>query len=371
MPPKRGRLAAGEISASRLEYKCGAEKCDQNLRGDKLPDHYRKFADFDTLEIVKAMNLSDSEGYVKNKIQDQQKQNHTLFLLRGGYNVTNLPHFTTHKLSAPGPKKLTPFEQMAKRKKSDENKPEESDAENSSHEDENDECDNDSNSGAVQDTSTVNEPGEPDEIQVDTSEPANEETPAIDINEGTVYQQVRAALKDHDSPVTISNETIEQIVALTSARIMEMTKETHAENHVDDIAWIDVGNMIACRPCFNFSSSDDVPSQLKPSGNFGMIKKDQQPKLITRNKKKHCDLALHMWCVKKEKEESKCKAETKDKNNHAGEKVIRNALYCLKRGLGAEDFLGLNSKDLGSDIPNTATKNDSKAQYFKLRNIVF
>ena len=82
---------------------------------------------------------------------------------------------------------------MAKRKKSDENKPEESDAENSSHEDE------DSNSGAVQDTSTVNEPGEPDEIQVDTSEPANEETPAIDINEGTVYQQVRAALKDHDS----------------------------------------------------------------------------------------------------------------------------------------------------------------------------
>ena len=39
--------------------------------------------------------------------------------------------------------------------------------------------------------------------------------------------------------------------------------------------------------------------------------------------------------------------------------------------MGAEDFLGLNEKDLGSDIPNTATKNDSKAEYFKLRNVIF
>ena len=44
------------------------------------------------------------------------------------------------------------------------------------------------------------------------------------------------------------------------------------------------------------------------------------------------------------------------KNIRAGEKIVLNALYCLKRGSGAEDFLGLNEKDLVSDIKNTATK---------------
>ena len=102
-----------------------------------------------------------------------------------------------------------------------------------------------------------------------------------------------------------------------------------------------------------------------------MIKKNQEKKALNQQKKRHSEKPLHTWCVKKEQDEAKCKSENQDKNYRAGEKVVRNALYCLKRGLGAEDFLGLNEKDLGSDIPNTATKNDSKAQYFNLRNIVF
>ena len=75
--------------------------------------------------------------------------------------------------------------------------------------------------------------------------------------------------------------------------------------------------------------------------------------------------------MKKEQQDLKSKTQAQDLNMRAGEKVVRIALYCFKRGLGAQDFLALNDKDLGSDITNTATKNDSKAEFFKLTNVVF
>ena len=119
--------------------------------------------------------------------------------------------------------------------------------------------------------------------------------------------------------------------------------------------WLDLGNLLACRSCFHYSNHDDVPKAMKPSARFGIIKKDQQQFHLNHSKKEHCEKPLHRWCQKKEKEDLKNKAENQENNVRAGEKVVRNALYCLKRGLGAEDFLGLNEKDLGSDIKNTAT----------------
>ena len=83
----------------------------------------------------------------------------------------------------------------------------------------------------------------------------------------------------------------------------------------------------------------------------------------------HCNYALHMWCVEKFKNESLKQADEKEKNRLAGKKVVRNALFCFLRSYGAEDFLALNEKD--SDLPDIATKNDSRNMFFKLRNVVF
>ena len=373
MPGKRGRLSASDtgVPASRKDYKCKAEDCNQALRGDKLQDHYRKHADFDALEVVKKMSPADSVAYVRSKIRDSQKLNHTLFLLQGGYNATNLPHYSTHTLSCPEPKKLNPFERMAKKQK-ESDASEENEAQNPNEAEKmitQGDGDVGSNESEVQ-PEAGDQPSSIDE-RTGIENTTVEENLSRKFDDMAIYDQVKAAIQDH--PVTISSEHIEAIAAQISAKMLQMTEgrsaDTDSQN--DDIMWIDLGNMIACRACFNHSQDENAPAKLKATGNFGMFKRDQAKYQLNWQKKKHCELPLHEWCMKKEREEKKGKAENQDNNNRAGEKVIRNALYCLKRGLGAEDFLGLNEKDLGSDIPNTATKNDSKAQYFKLRNIIF
>ena len=94
---------------------------------------------------------------------------------------------------------------------------------------------------------------------------------------------------------------------------------------MDEIEWIDLDTMIACRACLNFSTHSEVPHKLKATGNFGMIKKNQEKKALNQQKKRHSEKPLHTWCVKKEQDEAKCKSENQDKNYRAGEKVVRNA----------------------------------------------
>ena len=52
----------------------------------------------------------------------------------------------------------------------------------------------------------------------------------------------------------------------------------------------------------------------------------------------------------------------------AGIKIHNNALYCLKKGFSSIDFVDLNSKEADS---KTATKNDSKKEFFMLRDIYY
>ena len=58
-------------------------------------------------------------------------------------------------------------------------------------------------------------------------------------------------------------------------------------------------------------------------------------------------------------------------------KIVRNALFCFQESLGSKAFVRLNMKDflaeedLGLKLYNIATKNDSKKQFFWLRNVVF
>ena len=186
---------------------------------------------------------------------------------------------------------------------------------------------------------------------------------------GCIYDQVRKALKDHKNQSqgsVITDEIIELIAAKTSANIIQMNKRNSESEDIKNVDWIDLGDTLACRSCLDYSKHKDVPTPLKATARFGTIKKNQQQNTINQSKKLHCEKPLHQWCQRKEHEELKNKADSADKNLCTGENIVRNALYCLKRGLGAQDFVGLNEKDLGSDIPNTATKNDRAEQSFSI-----
>ena len=161
---------------------------------------------------------------------------------------------------------------------------------------------------------------------------------------------------------------------MISAKTIQMQEERQKSMIPEnEEIWLTTDKIIVCQPCLAHMESEDIPKELKLSkkGNFGYIKKKQGQFTITAVKKTHIRHPLHVWCVTKQEKVKNSKAKIEAANVRSGEKVIRNALFCFKRGLGAADFVALNEKDVGSDIQNTATKNDSKAEYFKLRNTIF
>ena len=376
---KTGPLPSGDTPASRQSYKCEAENCVHECRGDRLQEHYRKMADFDVLDTVKAMSESDAMAWIKAKLKDKEKLSHTMFLFSGGFSAEKLPTYKIHKRSKDQEEKLNPFQQCAKRTKL---------ATQDTGKIQSESEDVTADTGQKSATSADDQEGKTESVceQLEIDSPKESDTPEerspekvipnLDGSNMSIYEQVRTALRDHENEHKsdpLSTEHMEQLAALISAKTIQLTKQSESkeESCEDNISWIDVGNMTACRVCFNYSKTEDVPNNLKASGNFGLIKKGQRNFNMTRLKKEHCQKPLHHWCLKKEQQDLKSKTVAEDLNMRAGEKVVRNALHCFKRGLGAEDFLALNDKDLGSDITNTATKNDSKAEFFKLRNVVF
>ena len=104
-----------------------------------------------------------------------------------------------------------------------------------------------------------------------------------------------------------------------------------------------------------------------------MVSLDQENRHLIETKHIHESNELHIWC---RHNEQKMDAE-KDKNymlsSKAGEMVVRNALLCLKKGWSSEEFVSLNDKDnLTIDLNgHVATKNDSRAEFFNIREVVF
>ena len=108
-------------------------------------------------------------------------------------------------------------------------------------------------------------------------------------NCGTVYEQVRAALKDHEElsekSRLLSDEDLESLAALISAKTIQMTKEIQANElaDMDDCDWIDLENKIVCKVCLAHSKSEDIPKdivKIKNVANFGFISKSQKEKFI-------------------------------------------------------------------------------------------
>ena len=142
--------------------------------------------------------------------------------------------------------------------------------------------------------------------------------------------------------------------------------------------WVEEDDVWICNPCLFNSKSKNVPKKLLPgrSGTFGFVSKSAANK-ITRNKSRHIESKLHEWCVYESQKESETKSLNDRRNEIAGTKIVRNALLCFIRGYGSDDFLLMNlkdylaEKDLGSKLYNIATKNDSKIQFFRQRNVIF
>ena len=127
------------------------------------------------------------------------------------------------------------------------------------------------------------------------------------------------------------------------------------------------------------SNSKSVPAKLRKGrrGNFGYVGKTGKTSKIIANKNIHLQKPLHKWCVRKYQKEIENKTAIDRRNELAGKKIIRNALFCFMQSLGSAAFVALNMKDFlsekgfGSDQYHYATKNDYKSEFFRLRNVVF
>ena len=91
----------------------------------------------------------------------------------------------------------------------------------------------------------------------------------------------------------------------------------------------------------------------------------------TRSKNQHCSIALHGWCVDEYEKETKEKLSFDEQNFRAGQMVIERAIFCFQRSLGAQDFVAMNALNQHTKIENNATRNDSGASFFKIRNVAF
>ena len=189
-------------------------------------------------------------------------------------------------------------------------------------------------------------------------------------------EQIKAAIKSKFDleKMNFGDEFIEEFTIKIATKVVRLLKESESkeeEKVVIDDCWNIHTDFLVCNPCLMYK--DKAPKELKKSnkGSYGIVKKEIGHQM-KRNQAEHCKLGLHNWCKNKLKTESKKKDEEKELNKLAGQKIVKNGLFCFLRSGSAADFLALNSKDSSaSDISNVATKNDSKKMFFKLRNVAF
>ena len=190
--------------------------------------------------------------------------------------------------------------------------------------------------------------------------------------------KVDATKSDSQIAKPESMEDFQQLANLLLAKFLQtqqIQKEKDLKN--SENFWVESEALWICNPCLFFSKSPDCPAKLITlrRGNFGYVNNTGKPYYITSSKKNHTDNPLHKWCVKQHKKETKLKNSADRKNEYAAKRIIRNALICLKRSWSGEDFLALNEKNMLDDMDIgayvSATKNDSRGEFFRLRSLIF
>ena len=213
------------------------------------------------------------------------------------------------------------------------------------------------------------------EIDATTNDPPNEfgDNPNHGINIG----QIENIIKEQLGKLT-SKEYKKEISIQIAAQVVQLLNKKQQEPSSafnKDEFWQKYDDYYICNPCALHHKRRDFPAEHKKSikCNYGMIKNSSKLTKghLKRSKNDHCVLESHKWCVKEYEKKKETKLTYEEANAAAGKIVISNALFCFKRSLSSKDFVAMNAKEQICHPETAATKNDSAAEFFKLRNVVF
>ena len=222
---------------------------------------------------------------------------------------------------------------------------------------------------------TQNVENENVEIDATTNDPPNEfgDNPNHGINIGQIENIIKEQLgkltsKEYKKEISI--QIAAQVVQLLNKKQQEPSSAFNKDEY-----WQKYDDYYICNPCALHHKRRDFPAEHKKSikCNYGMIKNSSKLTKghLKRSKNDHCVLESHKWCVKEYEKKKETKLTYEEANAAAGKIVISNALFCFKRSLSSKDFVAMNAKEQICHPETAATKNDSAAEFFKLRNVVF
>jgi hypothetical protein len=179
---------------------------------------------------------------------------------------------------------------------------------------------------------------------------------------------------ENNNEVELSEDSIKKL-ADEIVKKMKIHKDGTKEKKDDDDRehWISAQEHFICRPCARLAQSPQVPKALESCrrGNFGLVKRDQTKKKSDEAIRKHENGDLHKWCMVREKDEDKKKSDLQEEDRKRGEKVIRNAVHCLKHGQSSVDFVALNNLDHINPDTEAAVKNNSRFAFFEIRELTW
>lgn len=183
----------------------------------------------------------------------------------------------------------------------------------------------------------------------------------------SIVDEIKKELKGDDLVEELSLKISEIVYSRLNAPQVE-TESLTSNNH-----WLKGEDYYVCSPCMKFSDCSEAPSNLKKFHKkiFGYVKTNQTTSHLNRSIKEHNENELHKWCVHKACQSDAELKNVENENKKVGRQIIRNGLFCLNNSLSSHDFVKLNDKDNLTEGLTSATKNDSTAEYFKIRELAY
>ena len=95
----RKRRLPGTIEPCKERRHCGADRCNEQLVGTSISQHYKSKTDFGKLKELRSLPRQLAEEKLKTL------DPHLAYMFRHNHSATNLPHWKTHKpVAKPIPK---------------------------------------------------------------------------------------------------------------------------------------------------------------------------------------------------------------------------------------------------------------------------
>ena len=394
---KRGPLKK-EGAVSKTYYNC--KVCEKRIRGDELRAHYLSKVNFNILNEAKTLPKLSALSKI-NSIDDTDKQKHTKYFYEQKYfSRDDIPSYKHHK--RPVQNVETPFDMCKKNKGSDSpNLPSTSDGNLETETFHNTEFNAFNEATQSIEATAPAEPfpqAEPTPHDDATPPPIEQTLPTIVENVetdahfdlgATVEDPIQESIGLQPSSVltNIKGEVLSAVADVLNGSVLNSEVNEFIDDLTEKISfklknlsdpksstqaksdWLSTETHFICKSCSKFAKSDEVPQKMKHfyRGDFGFVEKGD-PKHHNFCKKRHESTELHLWCLEQQAKSDIQSADAEDKSRKAGMLVIRNALFCFKKGLSSRDFVALNDKDNMTEL-TTATKNDSKIQFYDIRNL--